>query len=329
MRLFVLLAAGSALAWAQSTVTTYTADPTNGGYATSSSTTSSDHTQTQTAVSLNGQRVPLEQHEEHILSSNASESVTESIVRRYDATGQLMSTERTVTDLRRLPGGGSTATATKYTSDVNGGSQPTERSTTETRVSGSTTTVDTVVDRPTLNGSFEAVEKRSAVSQSETHGKDKSSSTTETIYRGSSDSGFREAQRTVTRETVSGDQTVQDTTDYEPGSQNGALQFQERRVSTTSSTPDGSRSSIVDVYAPSADGTVRDPEAAPQIKQEQIITHIKKPDGSVVDTFSVREPSVSDPTKLGDAKQVTQTVCTGKCDTPPAGVPAAPVPAKQ
>ena len=63
----------------------------------------------------------------------------------------------------KLPGGGSTVRETTYRSDVNGGSAEAERKTTETRVSGSTTTASTVIDRPSLSGSFETVEKRSAV----------------------------------------------------------------------------------------------------------------------------------------------------------------------
>ena len=54
----------------------------------------------------------------------------------------------------KLPGGGSSVRETTYRSDVNGSLQEVERQTTETRVDGSTTTANTVIDRPTLNGSL-------------------------------------------------------------------------------------------------------------------------------------------------------------------------------
>ena len=329
MRLSVLLAtAAASLALAQSTVTTYTADLANGGFAVSSATTSTDHTQAQVAPSINGTQVPLEQHQERIIRSDANSSVTESIVRRSDPTGQFVSTERTVTEVRKNPDGSTAAVSTVYRSDINSTELLAERRTTETRVAGSTTNVNTVVERPGLNGSFQTVEKRADVTQDLTQGTDKKTTTTESVYRGSPEEGFHEALRKVTTDTLSGGQTVEDTTSYELGDTAGSLQFQERRVSTTKTTPGGAQSTIVDVYAPSADGIVQSPDAKPQLKQQQIITREQNPDGSVVDTFSVREPNVSDPTNLGAVRQITKTVCTGNCGTAPAAPAPAPAPAK-
>ncbi len=326
MRAFVLAAVCSAIACGQSTTTTYTADYANGGFAVSSSSSSSDHTQTQTAQSLNGGSVPLEQHEERVIRSDANGSVTESTVKRYDPTGQVISTQRTVTEVQKTPNG-STSQSTIYQTDLNGQEQVTERDTTDTRISGQTTTVNTNIDRLSLGGTFETVEKRSAVTQAETPGNEKKSTSTESIYRGDPAGGYREAERKVTTITTGAGKATTDTTDYEPGSINGELQFQERRVSTTSTAANGDQSTIVDVYAASADGTVRDSDRPPQIKQEQIITRTKNADGSVVDTFGVREPSVSDPTILGDVRPITRTVCTGKCGEAPATPPAETLPA--
>ena len=79
----------------------------------------------------------------------------------------------------KLPGGGSTVRETTYRSDVNGSLREAERKTIETRVSGSTTTASTVIDRPGMSGSFETVEKRSAV----TEGPADNQHTTESVYR--------------------------------------------------------------------------------------------------------------------------------------------------
>lgn len=330
MRLFVLLAgalfAGAAgcLCLGQSTVTTYTPDLANGGYAVSSASSSSDHTQTQITQSLNGGQVPLEQHEQRVIRSDSTGSVIESIVRRYDPDGQFASTERTLTETHTHPDGSSTVQSTTFRADVNGTEQPVERRTVDTQVAGKTTTNNTVIEQPGQSGSLEPVEKQAEVTEDLSQGTQKKSSTTESIYRANPGEGFREAVRKVTTETQSDDQTVNDVTDYEPGTTAGSLEFQERRVSTTTTAPNGSQSTIVNVYAPSVDGVVQSSDQPPQLKQQQIITRIKNPDGSVVDTLSVREPNLSDPTRLGDARQITQTVCTGNCGGPPTAPPAAP-----
>jgi hypothetical protein len=313
-----ILALAAALTFAQSTTTTYTPDLLNGGVTSLATTTSSDHTQTQITQSLNGRPVPLEQHEERIISRAADGTVTtETIVRKYDPTGQLATTERTVTEQRDIPGGGSIVKSTTYKSDVNGDQQPAERRTVETTVSGATTTANTVVDRPGLDGSLQTTEKHAAVTVAT---KDLST-TTDSVYRPDPNGAFTEAERKAITETHSGNQTVVSTTEYQPNGTAGALQFQEQRVATTVTAPDGSQSTLVDVYAPSADGTVRSAGDPPQLKQQQIITHEKRPDGSYADVFSIREPSVSEPTLLGPARIVTQTVCTGKCDTAPVQAP--------
>ncbi len=329
MRLYILALAAAAFAPAQSTTTTYTADLLNGGFTPSTASSSSEHTQTQVTQSLNGREVPLEKHEERVLSRAADGTVTsETIVRKYDPTGQLATTERTVTEQRSTPGGGSIVNSTIYRSDVNGDEKPAERRTVNTRVSGSTTTVNTLVDRPGLDGSFQTSEKRTQLTNVTESSAAKKSTTTESVYRGNPSDGFNEVERKVITETQSGNQTVVNTTLYQPNGDVGSLKFQEQRVATTVTAPDGSQSIQVDVYAPSADGHVRSADAPPQLKQQQIITHEKRPDGSYADVFSIREPSVSDATRLGPPRIVTETVCTGKCDGTPAPAPAAPAPAK-
>ncbi len=311
------MATGAALACGQSTITTYTPDLMNGGNMVNSATASSDHTQTQVTQSLNGVQVPLDQREQHVIRSDANGSVIETLVKRYNFDGTYASTERIVEETRKNPNGGSTVVTTTYRTDLDGSSQLAERRTEDTQVSGKTTMVNTVIDQPTLGGNLQTVEKRSDVTQDLSQGKERKSSTTESIYRGDPGVGFHEAVRKVTTETQKGDQTIEDTTDYEPATPDGALQLQGRRVSSTTTTPGGSQSTIVNVYAPAADGIVQSSDQPPQLKQQQIITRVQNPDGSVVDTFSVREPNVSDPTKLGAPREITQTVCTGKCGSAP------------
>jgi hypothetical protein len=324
------------LAFGQSATTTYTADYANGGFTPSTSSVSSDHTQTQVNPSLNGALVPLEQRQERVISKAADGTVTtETIVRRNDPTGQFTATERTITESRKTPGGGSIITATVYRTDIDGQEQRAERKVVETQVAGATTSINTVVERPSLDGSFQTAEKRSAVmnvAESPAAQKTTTTTTNESVYRADPNGGFVEAERKVTTETQSSKETVVNTTTYQPDGIVGALQFQEQRVATSSTAPDGSTITRVDVYAPSADGTVQESGAPLQLKQERIISHEKAADGSFVEVLSVREPTVSDARHLGDPRVISKTVCTGKCDTPPvtpeAAAPAAPVPAK-
>jgi hypothetical protein len=325
--LCILALATAASALAQSSTTTYTPDLLNGGFIPLTTSDSSDHTQTQITQSLNGRAVPLEQHEERVLSRAADGTVTsETIVRKYDPTGGLASTERTVTEQRKTPDGGSLVKSTTYRSDVNGDQQAAERRTVDTRVSGSTTAVNTVVDRPSLDGAFQTAEKRTELTNVvESSAAKKSTTTTESVYRGNPSDGFTEAERKVITETQAGDQTVVNTMLYQPGGVAGALQFQEQRVATVTAATNGSQTTRIDVYAPAAYGQTQDSGSPPQLNQEQIITQEKRADGSVAQTFSVRETSVSEATHLGPPRIITETVCTGKCDGSAAPV-RAPVP---
>ena len=124
-------------------------------------------------------------------SQDANGKVTERIVKSSTATGQVISTDRVMIEESKLPGGSSTVRETTYRNDLNGNFREAERKTIETRVSGSTTTASTVIDRPTLNGSLETVEKRSAV----TEGPADNQHTTESVYR-------RDGSRAASRKRV-------------------------------------------------------------------------------------------------------------------------------
>jgi hypothetical protein len=121
--------------------------------------------------------------------------------------------------------------------------------------------------------------------------------------------------RNVTQETKSNGQTVVNIANYEPGL-TGQLQLHNQSVSTTVKQPDGSQATQVDLYAASADGVVQSADAKMQVKEQQIITRKKGPDGSVTEVLSVRRPSISDPTHLGNPEKISETVCQGQCETP-------------
>jgi hypothetical protein len=315
VRLSVLFAvtAGIGFAQSQSASTTVITD-LNGNQVVSASSTSAatatDSTQTKLTQSLNGRQVPLEQTEERVLRKDSTGKVTERIVRKYDPNGGLASTERVVTEEQATPGGGSTVHATTYRSDLNGRELETEQRVSETRVAGTTTTNETTIQRPTVNGYFETTERHTAVSS----GDDANKTTTETVYRPSTNGGLQEAVRRVIVATKSKDQTVEQAVQYEP-TVDGAFQLKSQTVTTTSKQPDGSQTTEVNLYGADAPGQVRQEGSSQQLQQQQIITRKKAADGSVIETLSVRRPSINDPNRLEGPEKVSETVCIGKCDS--------------
>jgi len=284
---------------------------------TTSGTPGSDE-RTERYQSINGRQVPLEQTVDRVVSQDANSKVTERIVRKFDPNGQPASTERVMIEESKLPGGDSTVRQTTYRSDLNGSSREAERKTIETRVNGSTTTANTVIDRPTLNGSFETIEKRSAV----TDGPADNQHTTETVYRPAVSGGFQEALRSVKTVSKVNEATKETTANYEPGS-NGQLQLASQSDSTTTKQPDGTQVTQTNLFAHTVAGVLQDNTAPMRVKEQQLVQRRTNPDGSVVETLSVRRPSVSDPNRLGDLQKLSETVCKGKCqpDAAPATKP--------
>jgi hypothetical protein len=311
----------AALAAAQSSTSTFTND-INGNRAQGQSFSSKDGDRTERFQSINGREVPLEQTVDRVVKQDANSKVTERIVKKFNRDGQVASTERVMIEENKLPGGGSTVRETKYLSDVNGTSHEAERKTIETRVDGSTTTASTVIDRPSLNGSMETVEKRSAV----TEGPADNQHTTESVYRPALSGGFQEALRTVTTASKANDATKETTANYEPG-MNGQLELASQSESTSRKRPDGTSVTETNLFAKTVAGVLQDNNAAMRVKEQQVVQKRTNPDGSVVETLSVRRPSVSDPSRLGDLQKLSETVCKGKCQpdaTKPAADPSKP-----
>ncbi len=307
-----------AAAWAQSASTTYLRD-LNGNRVPGQSFSSTDGEHTERFQSINGRQVPLEDTVERVIREDANGKTTERIVRKFDRDGKLSSTERIVTEESKQPGGVSSVRSTTYRSDLNGAMREAERQTTETRVQGSQTTTNTTIDRPTLNGSFQTVEKRSEL----TEGAADHQSGTESVYRRDPSGGFQEALRYVTTTSKSGDTTSETRADYEPGI-NGQLQLASQSDSITTKRPDGTEVTQTNLFAQTVAGRLQEASAPMRVKEQEIIERRTNPDGSVVETFSVRRPSISDPNRLGDLQKLSETVCKGKCQ--PEAKPAQPSP---
>ncbi len=306
MKYYALFAVAS-LAAAQSTTNTYVTD-INGNKVVASSVVSNDGDHKEVTQSINGRRVPLEQTDQRVLRKDANGSLIETIVKRYDANGQLASTERIVTEEQKRSNG-SSVRSTTYRSDTNGGMREVERKTQDTETQGSVTKTQSVLERPTINGSFQAVEKRNSVAETTPD----RSHEDETVYRLNPNGEYSAAVRNVTDMTRSGNQTVTKSAEFEPLADASKMQLARQSVTTTTTRPDGSEVSQVDFYKASVPGLVRDPGSAPQLIEQQTIQRGAGA-GGVTETVDVRRPTANDPNRLGPPQRISETVCTGKCD---------------
>lgn len=270
--------------------------------------------------SINGQQIPMEQVVEHVVRDDGrGNKVVERSIQKFDANGRPSGTEKITIEESPLPGGGKLSKETRAAADMNGRFSPVERKTTETRVAGQTTTTSVTLERPTPSNAFQAAEKRSTV----TVGPDGKQQSTETVERLDVAGRFRPVLRTESSTQAAGEKTTQNTATYELDGV-GKLVLAKQTVATTTKRPGGDVTET-NVFATATLG--RTASATDRLQLQQQVTTERKigADGSVTEVVRERRPNPSDPGRLGDAKTVSETVCTGKC-LPDAPV-AAPAPA--
>lgn len=309
--LYALLAAAAGLA--QSNTNTYITDINGRRAEVASAVSSRDGEHSELSQSVNGRKVPLEQTETHILSEGPNETVTETIVRKFDRTGQMISTERTVQDIVKR-GSASTIHAIIYRSDTNGVPHEDERRVIETQTQGPTTTSDVVISRAGATGSFDPVEKRKVVTTGDTA----TTHENQTVYRPSQSGQFFEAQREVKDTQKAGNKSVENAASYEVD-YTGKMQLVRQTVSNTTKTSDTSEATEMNIYERASLGRPRDEQSAQKIDEQRVIERTKGPNGAVIETTTVRRPTLADPSHLGEPRKISETICTGKCGlTPPA-----------
>lgn len=263
-----------------------------------------------TTQSINGRSVPLEQVEERVLRDDASGKVTERITKRYDPQGNPLPPERKLIEEQKRSDGGSTVQSTTYRGDINGNMQVIEKSSTETQKNGSNENSETVIQRQTVNG-LATVEKQSSVV---TRQGDNFRAET-TVYRGNGYGDFQPAVRRTDEHTVQGSQASDNSAEYERDSY-GELSLHGQTVTKTVKRSDGSSDTVVDIYSPNVPGTVPGSGSGLKLQEEQLIENKPGPGDTVVQTLSVRRPSVSDSGTLGPPRELSQTVCKGDCKPP-------------
>ena len=313
--LLTTLACALSLSAQQSNISSATSVDINGNLVSAgpaiSQTKSANGSQTTvTTQSINDRNVPLEQVEEHVLRNDSSGKVTERITRRYDPQGNPLPPERQMIEEQKRPDGGSTVQSTTYRADLNGNMQVVEKSLTDTQKSASGDVSETVVQRLTPNG-LQPVEKQSQVVSKQGNGYQAESTT----YRSDGNGGFTPAVRQTTEHIVQGSQVSDSSAEYERDSY-GQLALHGQTVTKTVTRPDGTQQSVVDIYSTNVPGTVSGSGSALKLQEEQMIESLPGPGNTVVQTLSVRRPTVSDPGVLGPARQLSQTVCKGDCKPP-------------
>jgi len=295
-----------------STVTTQSSVDLNGNRITDNSQlvrskSGKDSATTERSQSINGRMVPLEKVEERVIRDDASGKTIERTIRRFDPTGYSSTTIKQTVDEQKRPDGSSTTQTTTYQGDINGGMKLTEKTVTEAHPTANGQTIDTVVQRPTLNGSVDTVEKQSKVVVKEPNGYTEDT----TVYRRDGNGGFGVAVRLTNQHTAQGQDSSDNTAEYEIGS-DGRLQLHSQTVAKTVSRPDGTQDQVVDIFGRNVPGTASD-SASLRLQEQQLIQTRNAGPDTTVQTLAVRRPTVSDPNSLGPARQISETVCKGKC----------------
>jgi len=301
--LYSLLCAG--LAAGQSTTALLTPD-LNGRTVQSAIYTATDGDRTELNQSINGRTVPLQKSDTRTLSENATGKTTETIIRKYDATGQLVSTERIVIETQKRPDG-ALVNATTYRSDVNGQMREAERRTIESQAQGPTSTTNITVSRPGLSGSFDVAEKRNILTTAD----GKTVRETESVQRPSGSGQFAEVAREVREQGTADGKSTAVTASYEPDF-TGKMSLIRQQVATTTKAADGSMVTELDLYAPAPYGVARENNPTPKLREQNVIVRREK-NGVVTETTTVSRPTLQDLNRLVVAGPPSELVCSGNC----------------
>jgi len=267
-------------------------------------------TRTERVQSVSGHSVPLETVQEKVLREGPQGKVIERVIQRYDQDGRPTPPEKIRIEERKAGGGRTVITATRYRGDLNGHFRVAEKSVTEAVKHGDTVNATTIIERPALDGSIRVAEKHVT-----TEKQSKTGSTRQVvIYRRNQDGRFEPAARETTQVVREANRETTTTARYNT-TNSGRMELAGQTVTNIEKHPDGSQTTVVNVYGPAAPGRpINGYSADLHLREQQIIERRKSADGSFIETTGVRRASLSDPEKLGDYQLVSQVVCTGNCE---------------
>ena len=266
---------------------------------------------TEKTRSINGREVPLERIEERVLRNDATGKVIERLIRRYDPTGNRMMPVKEIIEEQKRPDGGSTIQTTTYEGDINGRLQISSRSISDLQKSGSSETAETVLERPTINGSMDAVSKETAIKIKQSNGYQESITT----YRKNNSGDFYPAVKIAKEHSESDGQAIDNSAEYEIGAR-GELRLHGQKVEKTVKRPDGSEDVQVEIFGQNVAGRAGSVESnALKLQEQDIIERRRVGPNAVVETLSLRRTSIADSNTLGPLQEVSQTTCRGKCES--------------
>ncbi len=235
--------------------------------------------------------------------------MVEQTIQRYDQAGRPTETEKVLIESRQDAAGRETRRTTRSVTDLNGRFQVQERTSATSVERGGTTETTTVVERPTINGAMDVVQRRESRETTR-----KSGSTEDvTIYNQDQDGRFSVAARETVEIVDQGDQATTTTTRFNTVNASGDLQFAERTVQEAERRPDGTESRVISEYGAAAPGRSETGAGNPHLREQRIVEQEVAADGSVVETTGVRRVSLSDPNRLGPYQKVSEVVCRGQC----------------
>ena len=266
---------------------------------------------TELSRSVNGQLVPVEKTEERVLQEDANGKTVERLIKRYDSTGVALPPIKEVISQQKTAGGGSVTTRTVYAGDVNGHMEVQERTLTQTRKAGDSENSETVVQRPTINGGLEPV-SRQVVEKVKSGDSYQENSTT---YRPDPNGALVPSTKVSKSVIKTNGQTTENAAEYEIGS-TGQMSLHSQTVQSTVKRADGSEDTQLQVFRQSVPGIAASSDGKLHLIEQQRIERKKTSGDTVVETVEVQRPTLADPNRLGPPKQLSETICKGKCEKP-------------
>lgn len=257
-------------------------------------------------VDANGRRVELpsgsETRDRKVIEQGPNGTVYEEVVKRRDASGNLLAPEKVRVAERVGPDGAKVVETTVYRGDLNGRFAPVERNVAESRQKEGAQVQTVVVERPNVNGGFDLVERSAAV----TKAVDGKEVTNRSIYRPDSNGRMVEMVRQLAEKQQDElGRPKEVVTEYQSAS-TGKLEVSQQRVTVELKNPDGTTSSEITIYGMAAPG--RPSDGALKLREQQLLTREAGPGNTVKESLSVRRPGVTDGDKLGNYQKVSEKI---------------------
>ena len=257
---------------------------------------------TEYGVDANGQKIPLTSTEETKVEQNGR-TVTQQVIRHYDRNGNLTSSERTLSEEQKVPGGKTEKQATVFRTDLNGNEVLDERLVTQS--DGKTAVTE--VQKRSMDGSLALAERQTTVLEKLPNGSKSQSST----FHKDNNGNLYEVERKVQETTTKGNQTLENASKYVVRG-DGQFALQEQTVTAATKLADGTVAKRIEVYGEQVPGVTNE-SGRPALKEIQTVQSQKGSDGSVVETTVSQKAEVTDNGRLSVAKVISETITkTGK-----------------